>query len=63
MFRKGYRLSALAILGNAGAERDHLPVLEVLDREAVLLTRIPEMPLLSTAVDGRSPPSDPVNPL
>jgi hypothetical protein len=38
-------------------------VLEVLDREAVLLTRIPEMPLLSTAVDGRSPPSDPVNPL
>jgi hypothetical protein len=37
----GASFSALAILGNAGAERDRLPALQVLDREAVLLARIP----------------------
>jgi hypothetical protein len=48
--------SALATLGNARAERDHHPVLEVLDREASFFSFFsphPEVPLLSIAIDGR----------
>jgi hypothetical protein len=44
------------ILGNARAERDHHPVLEVLDSEASFFSFFsphPEVPLLSIAIDGQ----------
>ena len=47
---------ALAMLGNARAELDHHPLLEVLDREASFFSFFsphPEVPLLSIAIDGR----------
>jgi hypothetical protein len=53
---------ALAILGNARAERDHHSVLEVLDREASFFSFFsphPEVPLLSIAIDGRLSTSAP----
>jgi hypothetical protein len=53
---------ALAIVGNARAERDHHSVPEVLDREASFFSFFsphPEVPLLLIAIHGRPSTSAP----